>query len=547
MTNGEPESPKTHYIWPLVLGLAVAIGMFIGKKLEPFDRPNTTTQGYRNLGKVEEILRYINARYVEDVDEAQLSDDAIMAIMKDLDPHSTYHTAEQRRRMMESMSSSFEGIGVEFLILDDTITILQILEGGPSEALGLQILDRITHVNDTLVAGVGITNTQVIQKLKGPSQTGVDVTIKRGNESIDYTIKRGRVKTSSIDVAMMLNENTGYIKIDNFSATTYEDFMQGMERMVKEEKMKDLVVDLRGNPGGYLRPAVQILNQFFSEKDKVLVYTEGVKSKRSDHKTNGRNFFDVENVALLIDEGSASASEIMAGAIQDWDRGVIIGRRSYGKGLVQEEYELQDGSAIRLTVSKYFTPSGRCIQKAYGDSLDYNSEYYDRYASGEVYSVDQVKINDTTRYMTAGGRIVYAGGGIIPDVFIPLDSTEFNSGFYAMREAINLDVVRFYEANPGLRKWTIEQFSEEFIVPDDRIRKVYESEKIPQMGISYRSVIDASRRYFKARLGRQLFRNEGFFQTWLEYDKEVEAALEALRDPSSILKKSPIQPSTHVE
>lgn len=523
---------------PLIIGLAIALGMFIGKKLNPYGGSGVSTSigASRNPGKVEEILRYIDAKYVEDRDSDDLSDDAIRTIMGELDPHSTYHTAEEVKAISEGMRGNFDGIGIEFMILDDTIVVLRVMDDGPSLKAGLQPMDRIIAVGDSTIAGIGINSSDVVGQLKGPSGTDVDVTIYRDGKSLDFNIQRGQIATTSVDAALMLDDHTGYIKVDNFSSTTAGDFLEGLRRMIKEDGMKDLVIDLRGNPGGYLNQAVNILHQLFKEKDRTLVYTLGDKSKKEEYKTNGRAFFDVENVAVLIDEGSASASEIIAGALQDWDRAVIVGRRSYGKGLVQQQYALRDGSAIRLTISRYYTPSGRCIQKSYSDSTDYRSELYDRYSNGELYESDKIAVPDTTEYMTAGGRIVYAGGGISPDVFVPLDTTTYNAAFYAMRPAINNDVVRYFEDN-DFSTMDLAAFASGYVIPDSRIRSIYNSQFPDQSSrtYSYASVRQAAVTYFKARLGRQIYGDNGFYAVWIQDDPSIEAALRSLDNPSSIL------------
>ncbi len=520
------------------MGLAIALGMFIGKKLDPLNSGQNTALSTinRNPGKVEEILRYIDARYVEDIDDTELSDDAIRAIMDDLDPHSTYHSVAEVKAMSEGMRGNFDGIGIEFMILEDTIVVLRVMDDGPSLKAGIQSMDRIIAVEDTTVAGISISTRDVVRKLKGQSGTNVDLTVYRDGKEIDFNIQRGSIATSSVDAALMLDDHTGYIKVDNFSSTTAGDFLEGMRVMIEEHEMRHLVIDLRGNPGGYLNQAVLILHQLFKERDRVLVYTLGEKSLKEEYKTNGRAFHDIGNVAVLIDEGSASASEIIAGALQDWDRAIIVGRRSYGKGLVQQQYPLKDGSAIRLTIARYYTPSGRCIQKSYTDSTDYRSELYERFSSGELYESDKFAIPDTTEYMTAGGRIVYAGGGISPDVFVPLDTTKYNAAFYAMRGAINNDVIKYFETNDftGLDLY---EYAENYEIPDARIRAIF-TQQFPvakDRSYSYTSVKNAATLYFKARLGRQIFGDNGFYVVWTQDDPSIEAALRALESPNRIL------------
>lgn len=527
------DKSKTQYWLPLMIAVAVAAGMFIGKKLQPPALNNivkASTSLTRNPGKVEEIIRYINARYVDDINSNELSEEAIKAIMKDLDPHSSYHSKEELQRLSENLRGNFEGIGVEFMIIRDTIFVVRVMEEGPSEEQGIQVLDRIIAVNDSIVAGVGIDSEGVISLLKGPEGTDVNVTLYRSGTTKKVNIRRGKIPTTSIDASIMLSDKIGYIKLDGFSATTYSDFMKGMEALIEDHEMKDLVIDLRGNPGGYLQQAIKILDQFFQEKEKVLVYTEGAKSKKFEYKTTGRNFFDVGKIAVLIDENSASASEIIAGAIQDWDRGVVVGRRSYGKGLVQERYPLNDGSAISLTISRYFTPSGRCIQKDYDSKIDYSRELYDRYTNGEFYNRDSVYIADTTKYFTAKGRIVYAGGGISPDVFVPLDTSRFNDAFYALRGPINSDVIDYYEEHPELRKLKMNQFMESFDLNDQRLNKIYSQNNEDNFTSSFDESKDILKYYYKARLARQLFGDNGFYGAWIKEDKGVEVALEALNN-----------------
>lgn len=540
MSTDNFDKQHTKIALPIIVGLAIALGMFIGKKLDPVHagaQSAALSAVNRNPGKVEEILRYIDARYVEDVDNGELSDDAIRTIMDELDPHSSYHSVEEVRSMSEGMRGNFDGIGIEFMLLKDTITVLRVMPDGPSLRAGIQAMDRIIAVEDTTVAGIGIASAQVVSKLKGPSGTDVEVTIFRDGQELDFNIKRGSIATTSVDAALMLDDHTGYIKVDNFSSTTAGDFLEGLRVLKEEHQMKDLVIDLRGNPGGYLNQAVLILHQLFKERDRVLVYTLGDKSQKEEYKTNGRAFHDIGDVAVLIDEGSASASEIIAGALQDWDRAIIVGRRSYGKGLVQQQYSLNDGSAIRLTIARYYTPSGRCIQKSYSDSTDYRSELYERFNNGELYESDKIAIPDTTEYMTAGGRTVYAGGGISPDVFVPLDTTQYNAAFYAMRVALNNEVIEYFEEH-DFSDAELYDFSKNYEIPDARIRKVF-NKQFPdarERSYNYASVQKAATLYFKSRLGRQIFGDNGFYAVWTQDDSSIEVALKSLESTESFLR-----------
>lgn len=375
--------------------------------------------------KFDDVLNLIETKYVDSPDYDKLVEEAIVGMVKELDPHSEYMTAEEYEKMNEPLSGNFEGIGVQFNIIKDTIAVVSPIAGGPSERLGIRSGDKIVEIEDTLVAGVGITNRDVISKLRGDKGTKVRVKIYRRGASdlIDYTIVRDKIPIFSCDASYMLNEEVGYIKLNRFAQTTMDEFYEAMAEL-EPMGMKHLVLDLRGNSGGYLNTAIQLSDEFLGDKE-LIVYTEGVSSPKRDHFATQHGKFEKGKLVVLIDEGSASASEIVSGAIQDHDRGLIVGRRSFGKGLVQRPFKLRDGSTLKLTTARYYTPAGRCIQRPYDEGNDeYRKEGRRRHDNGELFSADSIHVDDQQEFLTDNKRKVYGGGGILPDVFVPLDTTE---------------------------------------------------------------------------------------------------------------------------
>ncbi|MEM0992222.1 MAG: S41 family peptidase [Bacteroidota bacterium] len=534
---------KRFQIWlPTLFAILFVMGVFVGTELDnnaPFVSVASPNENQYKIGlgngKVEEILRYVEARYVDDVEEKELMEDAINRVIQELDPHSNYIPSEQLMAINEQLEGNFDGIGVEFMNLEDTIVIISPLAGGPSEAVGIMAGDKIISVEDTIVAGIGKDTEEVIEYLRGEKGTKVRVGILRGQEKKlrEFTITRDEIPINSVDVAYMIDEKTGYIKINRFSAKTYEEFMVGMEGLIEKEGMKDLIIDVRHNPGGYLQEATNILCQFFAERGKLLVYTEGRTVKRTDYKTTGRTFFDVENIAVLIDEGSASASEIVAGAIQDLDRGVLVGRRSFGKGLVQEQYDLQDGSALRLTVARYYTPSGRSIQRSYEDMEGYDSDLIDRYNRGELTNADSSIVADSLKFYTRRGRVVYGGGGISPDIFVPIDTLLLSEDYAQLSQHLPIFTYRYIDDHRA----DLQQKSvRELAVSDETFADfiAYATEE----GISMDSVISSQlekviRISLNARIAKQFHGETGFYKVWNEQDEIVQVALDALkqRDP----------------
>lgn len=378
--------------------------------------------------KLSMAMYAISNLYVDSTDESKLTENAIIGMLEKLDPHSNYLDPEETKEMTEPLEGNFDGIGIQFNMLTDTLYVIQVIPGGPSEKVGLMAGDRIIQVNDTLIAGVKMKNTDVMKRLRGKKGTEVRVKVKRNKEPelIDFRITRGKIPVYSLDAAYMANKETGYIKLNRFAASSADEFREALAKLQKQG-MKNLILDLQGNGGGYLNIAIDIADEFLT-KDQLIVYTQGSKMNREDAKATAKGGFEKGKLAVLVDEGSASASEIVAGAIQDWDRGMIVGRRTFGKGLVQKPIPLPDGSMIRLTVSRYYTPTGRCIQKPYenGKQDEYKQDLIDRYNRGELMNADSIHFPDSMKYNTlVSKRVVYGGGGIMPDVFIPVDTTRY--------------------------------------------------------------------------------------------------------------------------
>lgn len=546
MANQDNALLKKVAVWlPLLLASVLAIGMFIGLRFQSTS-PTTVIsssdlanlhRGLAGQGKVEELLRYIDAKYVEEADKDQMIEKAIAAVLGELDPHSNYISAEDLIAINEQLEGNFDGIGVEFMVLDDTIVVVTPLAGGPSEAVGIRAGDKIVAIEDSIVAGRQLDTREIFSLLRGEKGTKVNVGISRYGEDelLNFTITRDKIPVHSVDVATMLDEKTGFIKVNRFSATTYDEFVQSLQKLVEEHEMQDLVVDLRHNPGGYLTQATNMLSQLFPDKGKLLVYTEGRTVKRTEYSTNGRPFYNIGEVVILIDESSASASEIMAGAIQDHDRGVLVGRRSFGKGLVQEQYPLRDGSALRLTVARYYTPSGRCIQKDYenGDETTYDRDVEERYLNGELSEEGNIEIADSTRFYTDNGHVVYGGGGITPDVFVPLDTFLLREDYLRWRQYAAGFIFRYSEQHPELaEQYDMNSFVSGYQLPNSLYAEylAYAQEQGEESTVpSNTRVVNELKRFLKARLARQLFNTEGFFAVWNREDDMVQEALRILR------------------
>ena len=421
---------KSYRYTPLLVAIGVMIGIIIGNFYANHFSGKRLNIINSSSDKFNSILHIIDDQYVDSVNIANLVEESLPEILKKLDPHSVYIPASEAEKSMQDLKGSFVGIGIQFMIYDDTIRVVKVLEGGPSQSVGLEAGDRIVTINGKAAVGKNISSEDVQKKLKGPNGSVVRVGILRSNSKRlqNYSISRGAVPLKSVDAAFMTESNIGYIRIGNFGEATYSEFLAALATL-SNSKLESLIIDLRGNLGGYMSPAVQIANEFLP-KGRLIVYTQGRKSPREDFTSNGRGAYQSLPLVVLVDESSASASEILAGAIQDNDRGLIIGRRSFGKGLVQIPIEFNDGSMLRLTKARYYTPSGRCVQKPYtpGDEKDYEQDLILRAEHGEYFNQDSIKTSGQA-FHTLKGRVVYGGGGIIPDIFIARDTLGINSYF----------------------------------------------------------------------------------------------------------------------
>ncbi|AEE52561.1 S41 family peptidase [Haliscomenobacter hydrossis] len=531
-------------IWlPLLLAVVLVLGILIGMRLpqSAASLKVSKAESYHNYrqreGKIEELLRYIEAKYVDKVDRDKLVDEAIQKLMAQLDPHSSYIPADELEEVNEQLDGKFDGIGVEFLIVKDTAVVVAPMSGGPSETAGILPGDKIIKVGDSLVVGEKLSNQKIVGLLRGDKGSKVQLSVWRGGENKmhRYTITRAQIPVKSVEAAYMIRDRVGYIRINRFTAQTDKEFLESMRILSEQGHMKDLVLDLRGNPGGYMQMATNMLSQLFPNKGNLLVYTQGRASQKAEFNSNGRVFYPIDKIAVLIDEGSASASEIVAGAIQDNDRGIIVGRRSFGKGLVQEQYQLTDGSALRLTIARYFTPSGRSIQKAYDNGSEvYDQDVEERFKNGELLSANKIAIKDSTKYYTTNGRVVYGGGGIIPDVFVPLDTIQINDFFLDARQMIPAFVLKYLDKSrrEQLAKMGLITFQKKFN-PDEQLLKDFQAYTV-QNGLSGKSVQwsltqKEIARYLKARIAKHLFDDKGFYAVLNQEDPTVQAALKSIK------------------
>lgn len=413
-------------IWIAFLGIVV--GAIIVLAYNAYNQKrNMLRVQYGDWRKLNLILDQIDKNYVDTINVGKVTDAAITAALAELDPHSVYMPPVELTEAETDLAGNFDGIGIQFNVPNDTAIVLEVIPGGPSEKVGLQKGDRILKVGDKDIAGVRFPQDSMVRRMKGPAGTKVTVTVGRGNETIPFEITRGKIPMHCVDASFMINDTTGYIKLSKFSRTTFSEFSQASVDLLGKG-MKKLIFDLRDNTGGYFDQALLLCDMFLKKGDEI-VYMQGLHRKKDDYKADGKGILQDVDLTVLINESTASSSEIFAGAIQDNDRGLIIGRRSFGKGLVQEPVYFSDGSGVRLTVARFYTPSGRCIQKPYSE--DYQYDIYKRYADGEMYDADSIKVDSTAAYKTVAGRTVYGGGGIIPDVFVPVDTTRATKFFIA--------------------------------------------------------------------------------------------------------------------
>jgi carboxyl-terminal processing protease len=439
------KNKKNQIFLPLIIATSVIAGIIIGEILKPDESGYLSVKSQKE-DKLNTIINYVESEYVDEIDRAKLEEMAIPKFLEALDPHTSYYTAEDTKRMEEELEGNFDGIGVQFTVIKDTVCVINVIKGGPSEYYGVFAGDRIIKVNNSVIAGVKITNDEVMKQLKGPSNSTVTIEVKRrgAKDLIPITIKRGSIPLYSIDAHYKIDDNIGYIKINNFARTTYSEFMNAIANL-RRGRITSLIVDLRGNTGGYLHAATDVIDEFLLG-DKMIVYTEGrARGRKEITSTNKQNSCVNLDLVVLIDDFSASASEIFAGAIQDNDRGFVIGRRSFGKGLVQEANVFNDGSMIRLTTARYYTPSGRSIQKPYNNGTnDYYSDIYNRYIHGEFLEKDSISFKDTIVYYTSLKREVYGGGGIMPDIFVPIDTSSYTPMYSSINKK-NLEYIYAFQ------------------------------------------------------------------------------------------------------
>ncbi len=521
---------------PLLFAIVLAGGILLGKALNNNPHENYS-QIYQVNDKLGRVVDYVENRYVDTVSRAKLEEAAIPAILEELDPHSVYIPAKEMQSVSEDMRGNFEGIGVVFNHQTDTAIIISVITGGPSNKVGVLAGDRIMRVNDSLIAGKNIPSNDVVGMLKGEKGTKVKVSLLRNNvpDLIEVEIIRDEIPLYSVDVSYMIDSEVGYIKINRFAGTTFKEFVDGAKKL-KKQGLKKLILDLRGNTGGYMVAATDIADQFL-EEGKLIVYTEGKASPKQEIYSTKKGVCKDIELVILQDEFAASASEILAGAIQDNDRGTIIGRRSFGKGLVQEPYQLNDGSVIRLTIARYYTPTGRSIQKPFSDDKnEYFNDLNDRFQHGEFSEADSIHFSDSLKFKTPGGNIVYGGGGIMPDVFVPLDTTGF-SRYYA----------------EVIRKGVLYNFAFEYVDNNRNslikykdaasINNYLESIHIFKQFASYadeKGVPDSTKGFdrskhlvstlLKANIARNVIDNDGFYPIFKEVDTTLKTAIQYLQE-----------------
>ncbi len=495
------------------------------------------------MRKLEMVVYVINNMYVDDIDDNKLTEDAIIALLDKLDPHSNYMNKEEVKELNEPLQGNFDGIGIQFNMLTDTLYVAQVIAGGPSQKVGLLPGDRIIQVNDTLIAGVKMKNSDIMKRLRGPKGTVVNIKVLRSGspDLIPFKIVRGKIPIYSIDAYYMVDKETGYVNISRFASTTHDEFMQAFTDL-KSKGMKNLVLDLQGNGGGYLTAAIQLADEFLDNK-KLIVYTEGTHQKREDALADGKGVFETGKLVVLIDETSASASEIVSGALQDWDRAVIVGRRSFGKGLVQRPIPLPDGTMIRLTTARYYTPSGRSIQKPYqnGDIDSYNNDLVERYNHGEMVSADSIHFPDSLKYNTLiNKRVVYGGGGIMPDYFIPVDTTNYSKWYRNVNAKgipyrLTMNYVDKNRASLKSEYRKFDTFYTQYEIPEsliDELKKMAESDSVKFNQEEYDRSEEFMKLHLKALIAQAVYEKSLYYtQVMNDQNKSLKKAMDIINDP----------------
>lgn len=524
---------------PLIFAVVLILGMQLGFKMyEKLHGQAPKMTNMSGISELQEVFNYIDAKYVDGVNDGKLAESAIEAALKELDPHSNYISPEDLQAVNEDLQGNFEGIGVEFSIVNDTIMVVTAIAGGPSDKLGIQSGDQIVAIEDSTIAGIGMTNDRVVKKLRGNKGTSVNVSIKRKgvNDLLKFDIERDDIPLYSVDVSYMMDNETGYVKINRFSRDTYNEFMDALS-VLKEKGMGKLILDLRQNPGGYLTAAVDIADEFI-DGQKLLVYMQGQHYKRKEYRAKRAGLFESGDLVVLVDEGSASASEIVSGAVQDWDRGMILGRRSFGKGLVQEQYDLSNGGALRLTVARYYTPTGRSIQKSYEGGVDaYRNEIVERYEHGELQSADSVKVqNDSLVFKTLiDKRTVYGGGGIMPDTFVPLDTAQNEVFVIEVRSKIPEFAYEHFSNNQSYYRAfkSVSEYRSNYSVDEALYATFKRYIKESKLESDYDELAmnrdkEMFKTYIKAYIARQLWHNDGFYPIVHELDETLKEAYQKI-------------------
>nr|WP_246535285.1 S41 family peptidase [Litoribacter alkaliphilus] len=510
--------------------MAISAGIWIGAT---FAEPKSDRNDLKAaLYKIQEIITYINRDYVDSVNTNELVEHGIEKMLEKLDPHSAYIPAKDAQLAKSQLDGEFDGIGIEFGVLRDTIYVVAPLTGGPSEKVGLQSGDQIIKVDGETVAGTGVTNRDVFDLLRGPKGSKVELTVKRKNnrDLLDYSITRDKIPQYSVNATYMVNNDIGYIKVTRFAATTYDEFKAAVEEL-KEKGMSKLILDLQGNPGGYMGAAINMADEILGEN--AMIVSQQGKLNRYNQKAFAvkPGIFEDGSVIVLINEGSASASEIVAGAIQDNDRGLIVGRRSFGKGLVQMPIDLSDGAELRLTIARYYTPSGRSIQKPYGEGEDYGKDWLNRLEHGEFFSADSIKFDDSLRYETKGGRAVYGGGGIMPDFFVPLDTT-MNSPYVGKlfsTDSAREFILGYVDKNKGkFDNMSFEEYYNNFEVSESMLQeliKIGEENKVKFDEKDYKKSKDYLKILVKAHMSRNIYDDNAFYKIVNDINEVYQQAL----------------------
>ncbi len=530
---------KMKYLAAAVICVAATFGISA-----QYSRSNSASRQQQKLLMVENI---VNNLYVDNVDEEKVVENAVRGILENLDPHSSYSTKEETTSSQETMQGSFSGIGIQFNMQKDTLYVVQTIAGGPSEKVGILPGDRFIAVDDSIIAGRKLKNTDIMKRLRGPKGTKVNITVKRGSnaELLEFRITRDDIPLNSIDAVYMADGKTGYIRLSRFAATSYKEFKDAITKL-KKQGMQQLILDLTDNGGGYMQIAAQIANEMLN-RGNLIVYTQGRKSPRQNLNADGSGTFRTQKVVVMINQFSASASEILSGAVQDWDRGVVVGRRSFGKGLVQREFLLPDSSSFRLTIARYYTPSGRNIQKPYvkGDREDYDKDIIDRYNHGELQSADSIHFADSLKYTTLRlHRTVYGGGGIMPDVFVPLDTTQYTDYHRRLvaKGIIPQFALRYVDKNRADLKAQYpdaQKFIKEFSVTDEMLNSLVDAGKAEKVDFDksqFNKSKEMLRTFVKAAIANDLFSTGAYFQIVNEQNDIYKEALSIINDDARYRK-----------